>query len=50
MLPTGALAPGQRAALGELVAPEVWFSAEADHPHLVRTHAVCTVDAPVCPR
>jgi len=49
VLPTGALAPGQRAALGELVAREVRFSAEADHPHLVRTHAVCTVDAPDLP-
>ncbi|MEU0026537.1 serine/threonine-protein kinase [Streptomyces sp. NPDC006335] len=49
VLPTNALAPGQRAALGELVAREVRFSAEADHPHLVRTHAVCTVDAPELP-
>ncbi|MES5820710.1 serine/threonine-protein kinase [Streptomyces sp. RG80] len=49
VLPTGGLAPGQRAALGELVAREVRFSAEADHPHLVRTHAVCTVDAPDLP-
>lgn len=49
VLPTGALAPGQRAALGELVAREVRFSTEADHPHLVRTHAVCTVDAPDLP-
>lgn len=49
VLPTGALGPGQRAALGELVAREVRFSAEADHPHLVRTHAVCTVEAPELP-
>ncbi|WP_329269639.1 serine/threonine-protein kinase [Streptomyces pseudovenezuelae] len=49
VLPTGALAPGQRAALGELIAREARFSAEADHPHLVRTHAVCTVDAPDLP-
>jgi hypothetical protein len=49
VLPTGALAPGQRAALGELVEREVRFSAEADHPHLVRTRAVCTVDAPELP-
>ncbi|MFG3266140.1 serine/threonine-protein kinase [Streptomyces bobili] len=49
VLPTGALAPGQRAALGELVAREARFSAEADHPHLIRTHAVCTVDAPDLP-
>ncbi|WP_030944368.1 protein kinase domain-containing protein [Streptomyces sp. NRRL S-646] len=49
VLPTGALAPGQRAALGELVAREVRFSTEADHPHLVRTRAVCTVDAPELP-
>ncbi|MFF8673844.1 protein kinase [Streptomyces sp. NPDC015242] len=49
VLPTGALGPGQRAALGELVAREVRFSAEADHPHLVRTHAVCTLRAPDLP-
>ncbi|MGW3988120.1 serine/threonine-protein kinase [Streptomyces sp. NPDC004830] len=49
VLPTGTLGPGQRAALGELVAREVRFSAEADHPHLVRTHAVCTVEAPGTP-
>ncbi|MER7901390.1 protein kinase family protein [Streptomyces sp. NPDC096046] len=49
VLPTGALGPGQRAALGELVAREVRFSAEADHPHLVCTHAVCTVEAPQLP-
>ncbi|MFE5813786.1 protein kinase [Streptomyces sp. NPDC056479] len=49
VLPTGALAPGQRAALGELVEREVRFSAEANHPHLVRTRAVCTVDAPELP-
>ncbi|MEV0238523.1 serine/threonine-protein kinase [Streptomyces sp. NPDC050674] len=49
VLPTGSLGPGQRAALGELVAREVRFSAEADHPHLVRTHAVCTVEAPRLP-
>lgn len=49
VLPTGALAPNQRAALGELVAREVRFSAEADHPHLIRTRAVCTVDAPDLP-
>ncbi|MFE1248026.1 protein kinase [Streptomyces sp. NPDC058766] len=49
VLPTGSMGPGQRTALGELVAREVRFSAEADHPHLVRTHAVCTVDAPRLP-
>ncbi|MFM9610549.1 protein kinase domain-containing protein [Streptomyces niveiscabiei] len=49
ILPTNTLAPGQRAALGELVAREVRFSTEADHPHLVRTHAVHTVDAPGLP-
>ncbi|WP_328876949.1 serine/threonine-protein kinase [Streptomyces sp. NBC_00299] len=49
VLPTGALAPGQRAALGELVAREVRFSTEADHPHLVRTRAVCTLDVPELP-
>lgn len=49
VLPTGALAPGQRAALGELVAREVRFSTEADHPHLVRTRSVCTLDVPELP-
>ncbi|MFE5889616.1 serine/threonine-protein kinase [Streptomyces sp. NPDC056468] len=49
VLPTGGLAPGQRAALGELVAREVRFSTEANHPHLVRTHAVCTIDVPELP-
>ncbi|MFJ7335754.1 protein kinase [Streptomyces sp. NPDC101116] len=49
VLPTGTLGPGQRAALGELVAREVRFSSGADHPHLVRTHAVCTVEAPELP-
>ncbi|MCQ0021809.1 serine/threonine-protein kinase [Streptomyces somaliensis DSM 40738] len=46
VLPTDALAPGQRTALGELIDREVRFSSEADHPHLIRTRAVCTVDAP----
>ncbi|MGW4023391.1 serine/threonine-protein kinase, partial [Streptomyces sp. NPDC005009] len=49
VLPTGVLAPGQSAALGELVEREVRFSSEADHPHLVRTRAVRTVDAPDLP-
>ncbi|MFE6623948.1 protein kinase [Streptomyces sp. NPDC057740] len=49
VLPTGALGPGQRAALGELVAREVRFSSEANHPNLVRTRAVRTVDAPELP-
>ncbi|MFF9485344.1 serine/threonine-protein kinase [Streptomyces sp. NPDC014676] len=49
VLPTGALAPGQSAALGEIVEREVRFSSEADHPHLVRTRAVYTVDAPDLP-
>lgn len=49
VLPTGALGPGQRAALGELVAREVRFSTEADHPNLVRTRAVRTIDAPELP-
>ncbi|MFF1542656.1 protein kinase [Streptomyces sp. NPDC058291] len=49
VLPTTSLAPGQRATVAELVAREVRFSAEADHPHLVRTRAVCTVHAPEHP-
>ncbi|GGY06866.1 protein kinase domain-containing protein [Streptomyces djakartensis] len=31
------------------MALEVRFSAEADHPHLVRTHAVRTIEAPELP-
>ncbi|MFI1440813.1 serine/threonine-protein kinase [Streptomyces fructofermentans] len=49
VLRTDALAPGQRAALDELVRREVRFSREADHPNLVRTHAVHTVEAPELP-
>ncbi|MFF8035620.1 protein kinase [Streptomyces sp. NPDC016626] len=49
VLPTGALAPGHRAAFGELVAREVRFSAGADHPHLVRTRAVRTLEVPGLP-
>lgn len=43
---TDRLAPGQRAALDELVSREVRFSQEADHPHLVRTRAVCVISDP----
>ncbi|MEV7341868.1 serine/threonine-protein kinase [Streptomyces sp. NPDC093544] len=46
LLRTDVLAPGQRASLDELVRQEVRFSQEADHPNLVRTHAVCTVSDP----
>ncbi|MDI3403928.1 serine/threonine-protein kinase [Streptomyces cavernicola] len=42
-LRTDLLTPGQRGDMSELVAREVKFSLEADHPHLVRTHAAHTV-------
>ncbi|MDQ8705030.1 serine/threonine-protein kinase [Streptomyces sp. LHD-70] len=42
-LRTDLLTPGQRGGMEELVAREVRFSLEADHPNLVRTHAAHTV-------
>ncbi|KEF09202.1 MULTISPECIES: protein kinase domain-containing protein [Streptomyces] len=46
ILRTDLLAPGQRAWMDELVRREVRFSLEADHPHLVRTHAALTIEDP----
>ncbi|MEU7186770.1 protein kinase [Streptomyces sp. NPDC045369] len=46
ILRTDLLAPGQRAWMDELVRREVRFSLEADHPHVVRTHAALTVAVP----
>ncbi|QIP88121.1 protein kinase [Streptomyces sp. Tu 2975] len=43
LLRTDLLTPGQRATLEELTRQEVRFSKEADHPNLVRTHAVVTL-------
>lgn len=42
-LPPATLAPGQRAMLAEVVERERRFSLHADHPFLIRTHAVHTV-------
>jgi hypothetical protein len=46
LLRTDLLTPGQRASLEELTRQEVRFSEEADHPNLVRTHAVVTLRDP----
>ncbi|EFH32161.1 serine/threonine protein kinase, partial [Streptomyces pristinaespiralis ATCC 25486] len=46
LLRTDLLTPGQRASLEELTRQEVRFSEEADHPNLVRTHAVITLRDP----
>ncbi|WP_439680964.1 protein kinase domain-containing protein [Embleya sp. MST-111070] len=45
-LRTDLLTPGQRSSMDELVHREVHFSRTANHPNLVRTHAVVTVDDP----
>ncbi|MFD5631047.1 serine/threonine-protein kinase [Streptomyces sp. NPDC127072] len=46
LLRTDLLTPGQRASMEELARKEARFSTEADHPHLVRTHAVVTLRDP----
>ncbi|MFH8344517.1 protein kinase [Streptomyces sp. NPDC018045] len=46
ILRTDLLAPGQRAWMDELVRREMRFSLEADHPHVVRTHAALTIGDP----
>ncbi|MEU5703005.1 serine/threonine-protein kinase [Streptomyces aurantiacus] len=46
LLRTDLLTPGQRASMEELARNEARFSTEADHPHLVRTHAVVTLGDP----
>ncbi|MFD8706345.1 serine/threonine-protein kinase [Kitasatospora sp. NPDC059648] len=38
--------PGQRRTLAQMAAGELRFSRRADHPHLIRTLAVVTVDDP----
>ncbi|MEU4302266.1 serine/threonine-protein kinase [Kitasatospora aureofaciens] len=38
--------PGQRRTLAQMAARELRFSSRADHPHLIRTLAVVTVDDP----
>ncbi|MER7846077.1 serine/threonine-protein kinase [Kitasatospora sp. NPDC096077] len=38
--------PGQRRTLAQMAAGELRFSRRADHPHLIRTLAVLTVDDP----
>ncbi|NBE52097.1 serine/threonine-protein kinase [Streptomyces boluensis] len=48
-LRTDLLTPGQRGAMDERVAREVRFSLEADHQHVVRTHAAHTVRDPERP-
>ncbi|GAA4913533.1 serine/threonine-protein kinase [Streptomyces coeruleoprunus] len=45
-LRTDLLTPGQRASMEELIRQEVRFSSEADHPNLVRTHTVVTLNDP----
>ncbi|MFF2526357.1 protein kinase domain-containing protein [Streptomyces liangshanensis] len=45
-LRTDVLTPGQRTSMDELIHREIRFSQEADHPHLVRTHAAITVSDP----
>ncbi|NEC85118.1 serine/threonine-protein kinase [Streptomyces sp. SID12501] len=49
LLRTDLLTPGQRASMEELARKEARFSTEADHPHLVRTHAVVTLKDPERP-
>ncbi|MFE9766182.1 protein kinase [Streptomyces sp. NPDC005808] len=49
LLRTDLLTPGQRASMEELARKEARFSTEADHPHLVRTHAVVTLRDPERP-
>ncbi|MGW0568140.1 protein kinase domain-containing protein [Streptomyces tauricus] len=49
LLRTDLLTPGQRASMEELAHKEAQFSTEADHPHLVRTHAVVTLRDPERP-
>ncbi|MFI6156449.1 protein kinase [Kitasatospora sp. NPDC051170] len=43
------LSPGQRATMAQLAHREQRFSRRADHPHLIRTLAVLTVDDPAHP-
>ena len=44
------LTPGRRSTMAELVAREVRFSRQADHPHLIRTLSTSTLRDPADPR
>ncbi|MFC8449184.1 protein kinase [Kitasatospora sp. NPDC057223] len=44
------LTPGRRSTMAELVAREVRFSRQADHPHLIRTFTTSTLHDPDDPR
>ncbi|MEV7598412.1 serine/threonine-protein kinase [Kitasatospora sp. NPDC089797] len=46
ILGPGGSSPGQRRTLSQMAAGELRFSRRADHPHLIRTLAVLTVDDP----
>ncbi|MBV6702537.1 serine/threonine-protein kinase [Kitasatospora aureofaciens] len=43
------LSPGQRRTMAQIARSELRFSRRADHPHLIRTLAVATVDDPAHP-
>ncbi|WP_345328492.1 serine/threonine-protein kinase [Kitasatospora aburaviensis] len=43
------LSPGQRRTMAQIARSETRFSRRADHPHLIRTLAVVTVDDPAHP-
>ncbi|MEU6235167.1 serine/threonine-protein kinase, partial [Kitasatospora sp. NPDC047058] len=45
----GRLSPGQRRTMAQVARSEIRFSRRADHPHLIRTLAVVTVDDPAHP-
>ncbi|MFF1905213.1 serine/threonine-protein kinase [Kitasatospora sp. NPDC058218] len=44
------LSPGQRRTMAQIARSEMRFSRRADHPNLIRTLAVVTVDDPAHPR
>ncbi|WP_406194341.1 serine/threonine-protein kinase [Kitasatospora sp. NBC_01560] len=45
----GQLGPGRRRTVAQVARSEMRFSRRADHPHLIRTHAVVTLDDPAHP-
>ncbi|MFE6865857.1 serine/threonine-protein kinase [Kitasatospora sp. NPDC057692] len=49
ILHPGRLSPGQRDTMLQLARRELRFSRRADHPHLIRTLAVVTLDDPAHP-
>ncbi|WP_380281796.1 serine/threonine-protein kinase [Kitasatospora purpeofusca] len=49
VLHPGRLSPGQRDTMLQLARRELRFSRRADHPHLIRTLAVATLDDPAHP-